>query len=267
MRKRFQNLLLLSLCAGFLGSCIIAVYDIPGAKLSLPYEEFQRYLPFPPGGTLSLQNTDGRIEIFGWEDPECEVYAERSIPTSKERRLRILKFDLYIPKIDIDSFEDFVRIQTIPAPAEDASNVVDYYIHVPEAVILKDIRTRRGDILIADLYGEVYAESQEGDITVDNYSGSLYVSVEKGNVEARLVDLRGGDEITLFSKSGQIFLYLQPDVSAKVEMSAPNGEIVNEFNQEDLSPLNSRSLLLGEGDARITITAENGNIMLKKDIE
>jgi len=267
MKKSLKGILLFSLCLGLWSSCIIALYDFPSSTAVQPFEEFQRFLPFPPGGTLSLQNGDGTIEIVGWEDPECEVYAERRIPRSKERRLRILKFDHYIPKIDIDSFESFIKIQTIPAPAEEASNIVDYFIRVPEAVILKDIINRKGDILIADLYGEVYAETLEGNVTVDNYSGSLHVSVEIGNVEASLIDLRSEDEIALSSNQGQITLYLRPDVSAKLELFAPNGEIINEFATEDPSHQQTSSLVLGEGIARISITVENGNITLKKNIE
>ncbi len=267
MKKKMKGILLFSMCLGLMGSCIIAVYDYPGSKEFQPYEEFQRFLPFSPGGTLSLQNTDGNIEIVGWEVHECEVYAERTIPRSRDRRLRILKFDHYIPKIDIDSFENIIRIQTLPAPAEDATNVVDYYIRVPEAVILKEITNRRGDILIADLYGEVYAETHEGDVTVDNYSGSLHVSVGTGNVQARLIDLRSEDEIILFSKLGQITLYLQPNVSAKLEMFAPNGEIIDQFTSESPSQLDTSSLEFGEGHALISVTAENGNITIKKNIE
>lgn len=267
MKKSLKGALFFFLCFGFMGSCIIAVYDYPGSTLFQPFEEFQRFLPFPSGGTLSLQNMDGDIEIIGWEYQECEVYAERKIPISKDRRLRILKFDQYIPKIEIDSFDEFLRIRTNPAPAEDASNIVDYFIRVPEAVILKDIINRRGNIVIADLFGEVYAETIEGDVTVDNFSGSLHISVRTGNVEARLFDMRSEDEVILFSNQGQITLYLQPDVSARLELFAPNGEIVNEFNSESPSPLNISSLEFGEGDSFISITAENGNITLKKNIE
>ncbi|MFC2166969.1 hypothetical protein ACFLQZ_03295 [Acidobacteriota bacterium] len=267
MKIRLKGILLFSLCLGLMGSCIIAVYDYPGSNVFQPYEEFQQFLPFLPGGTLSLQNMDGNIEIVGWEYHECEVYAERRVPRSTERLFRILKFDHYIPKIDIDSFENQVKIQTIPAPAEDATNVVDYFIRVPEAVILKDVNNRRGDILIADLYGEVYAETIEGDVTVDNYSGSLHVSVETGDVQASLFDLRSEDEIILSSNLGQITLYLQPDVNARLKMFAPNGEIIDQFNTEGPSPLDTSSLVLGEGHALISITVENGNITLKKNIE
>lgn len=267
MKQSLKGILFIFLCLGLLGSCIIAVYDYPGSSEFQPFEEFQRFLPFSPGGTLSLQNTAGNIEIIGWQDHECEVYAERRIPSTRERRLRLLKFDHYIPKIDIDSFENFIKIQTIPAPAEDATNVVDYYIRVPEAVILKNITNRRGDILIADLYGDVYAETSEGDVTVDNYSGSLHVSAEKGNIEARLFDLRSEDEISLSSNLGKITLYLQPEVSARLELFAPNGEILSEFATESQAPLKSASFDLGEGHTRISVIAENGNILLKKNIE
>ncbi len=267
MKKSLKGILFFCFCLGFLGSCIIAVYDYPGATGFQPFEEFQRFFSFPSGGTLSLQNTDGNIEIVGWDFHECEVYAERRIPSTKERRLRILKFDHYIPKIDIDSFDSFIKIQTIPAPAEDASNVVDYFIQVPEAVILKDIINRNGDIVIADIYGEVTAETHEGNVAVDNYSGSLHVSVETGDVEVRLFDLRREDEIFLSTKLGQVILYLQPDVNAKLELSAPNGEVTNEFTSDSPSPKNTSFLELGEGHARIFARVENGNITLKKIID
>lgn len=267
MKKSLKGILFLSLCLGFLDSCIIAVYDYPGSTEFQPFEEFQRFLPFSPGGTLSLQNKDGNIEIIGWEEYECEVYAERKILRTQERRFRILKFDHYIPKISIDSFESFIKIQTVPAPAEEASNVVDYFIRVPEAVNLKDISNRKGDILVADLYGEVYVEIQEGDVTVDNFSGSLHVSVEKGNIEGMLFDLRKEDEIILSTANGQIALYLQPDVSAKLEIFAPNGKIINEFSLENLSELNKSSVEIGEGATWISVRAENGDITIKKIIE
>ncbi len=214
-----------------------------------------------------MQNMEGNIEITGWEEDECEVYAERRLPHTLDRRLRILNFNNHIPKIDIDSFENFIKIQTIPAPAEEASNVVDYFIRVPEAVILKSIINRRGDIVIADLYGEVYAETQEGDVYVENYSGSLHVSVEQGNVEVRLFDLRKEDEIILSTTEGQITLYLQPEVSARLEMFAPNGKIINEFSPENPAELNKSSVELMEGDTWISVTTENGNITIKKIIE
>ncbi|MFC2167380.1 DUF4097 family beta strand repeat-containing protein [Acidobacteriota bacterium] len=267
MKKRLKGILLYSLCLGLMSSCIIAVYDYSGSNEFQPHEEFLRFLPFLYGGTFSLQNTDGNIEIVGWENPECEVYAERKVPRSRDRRLRILKFSHYIPKVEIDSFENSINVRTIPAPAEDATNVVDYFIRVPEAVILKEIINQRGDILIADLYGEVYAETTEGSIIVDNFSGSLHVSVETGDIQARLIDLRSEDEITLSSSLGQITLYLQPEVSARLELFAPKGEIVDQFTSESPSPLDSGSLEFGEGHTLISVTAENGNITIKKNIE
>jgi len=102
---------------------------------------------------------------------------------------------------------------------------------------------------------------------VDNYSGSLHVSVETGDIHARLIDLRSEDEIILSSNLGQITIYLRPDVNARLEMFTPNGEIVDLFTSESPSPLDTSSLKFGEGNALISVTAENGNITLKKNIE
>lgn len=267
MKYCLKGILCLALCLGLSSSCIIAVYDYSGTMAYQPFEEFQRFLPFPSGGTLSLQNRDGYIEIIGWQDNQCEVYAERRVPLIGERRLRFLRFGQYIPKIDIDSFENFIKIQTIPAPAEEASNIVDYFIRVPEAVYLRDIRNVKGDIFLADLYGEVYAETQEGDVTVDNFSGSLRVSVERGNIEGRLYDLRTEDEIFLSTNFGSVTLYLQPDVSARVELSAANGNIYNEFSEDNPSGQKIVSLEFGKGETSVSIIAENGDITIKKILE
>lgn len=264
MKKTLLRLSVLFIGFGLLSSCIIVVVDIPGSLTVRPFEEFQRYEPFPSGGTLSLKNRDGRIEIFGWDREECEVYAERSIPYYLDRRFRILQHDRYVPAIEMDQFESFIKIQTIPAPAENATNIVDYSIRVPEAVNLKPIINRKGDITIADLYGDVEAETREGNVNVENFSGSLRVSVGAGNVEAALFDLRPEDEISLSTEEGHITLRLQQGVSADLEVFVPNGKIFSAFAAgEEKGTADKISVKLGMGGARISMTALNGDIRIE----
>ena len=248
----------------FLSGCIVAVVNYSETEGSLPVEEFYHSVAFNPGGTVSLRNFDGRIEIRGWEEDEVEVSAEKMMYRPQEARVSILRRDILFPKIEFDEFEDYINIKTRIPDRRGDNCTVDYWMNVPHSVNLKDIIARDGEIIISDLYGKVFVELRQGDIDVDNFSGSLTASVITGSIQAGLYDLRNEDEIRLTAKQGDITLYLQPDVDAKIEGSFPNGELFCEFEFAEPPTENRLSLQIGEGGASIAVTALNGNINIKK---
>ena len=263
--KKTIGFLILFISLVFLGSCIIAMFDAPGyLSWSHRYDEFFRSFPLEEGGSLALRNRAGSIEISGWDRQECEVYAEKEIPDFADGRLWIFQQGKFMPEIEIDRFENFIRIETVPAPAEDAENVVDYYIRVPESVNLGGIVNRRGDVFISDLYGKVRAETREGKITIENFSGSLQASVDQGEILAHLYDLREEDEIILSVQSGFIELFLEPGVNANLEVFAPKGKIFSAFEMGEFSAEERISLQLGEGGAWISISVSEGDVQIGK---
>lgn len=265
MKRTFPFLLLLLPIFLFSISCVVTLVDYPGVSPRYPSAQFQKHVPLKFGGTLSLINGDGPIEIYGWDREEVEVFAENVYPGWQERRISIFSRGHFKPRVDVDTFEDFVRIKTRPPSDETARQVVRYELNVPQSVILKELVGRRGDVRVADLYGEAFIELEEGEVRVENFSGSLTVSVIRGSVILELYDLRSEDEITVTTEEGDITVYLQPEVESRVEARAPNGSISSEF---DLSvPLPAQEVsgqIKGEEGAYLSLSTSGGNIQIRK---
>jgi hypothetical protein len=215
---------------------------------------------------LTLRNFDGNIDIQGWGEERVEVYAEKLIPLPDRTRVALWNSDWrkWTPRIEYESSEDFVRINTQSPDQEGKDCVVDYFISVPHSVNLREIFAREGDVFIRDLYGTVLVDLQAGNLTVDNFSGSLAGLVTEGSIQATLFDLRETDQIRLTARRGDITLQLEADVSARFEGSAPKGELFIEFETEDSEDKSHLSTQLGSGaGASITLTALEGDIRVR----
>lgn len=211
-----------------------------------------------------MENFDGNIDILGWDKDRVKVYAKKSTPFSPGRRVIWQPIGRFIPKIDIDQIEDFVKIKTLPTEQDDSRSTVDYFLNVPRHIHLRDIIARRGDIIISDLYGEVFVELEQGEINVENFSGSLHVSLGVGSVEANLMDLRKEDEIGISAEEGDIIVCLEKDVHARIEASTLEGKVTNEFNPDEGPSSNRISFQTSEDGAYISLSTLKGNILIKK---
>ncbi len=267
MKKRLPFILSLLIFFPFMNSCMVTFGDFPG--YSAPWYSVGDYesLDLKMGGTLSLENIDGNIDISGWDKDRVKVYAEKRTPFSSDRRVIWQPIGRFIPKIDIDQIEDFVKIKTLPTESNDNRFTVDYFLNVPQHIHLRDIVARRGDIIISDLYGEAFIELEQGEIKVDNFSGSLHVSLGVGSVETSLMDLRQEDEIRISAEEGDIIVYLQKDVQAQIEASTLEGKVTNEFNPDEGPSTNKISFIISEEGAYISLVTSKGNILIKKSKE
>lgn len=247
-----------------LSSCFYIRVDYPLDRGRVPVEEYRNNVPLSPGGTLSLENLNGNVEIHGWEQEELAVYAEKTVQLPDRTKFYVFPKGNLAPGIVFDKFENFVKIRTKTAPDDKVEGYVDYYIDVPHSINLKDIMIGTGNITITEVYGEAYLDLVDGHIKIENFSGSLSASVGRGSVSARLFDLREEDEIVLLSREGDLTLEIQEDVSAQIEAVFPEGTINSDF-EFDAPPENKKiDIQLGEGGPRIFLTAMRGDIRINK---
>lgn len=245
-------------------SCVVRVIDYNDPRGLIPIEDFRQNVPFSPGGSVSLRNFNGIIEILGWDRKEVEVYAEEMIPRSKEVNVRFFGSRNDATKIDLQRYtEENINISTKSSSEEGENSIVDYYIKTPRFINLNGIIAREGEIFIADLYGSASVRLSQGDIQVDNFSGSLDASVQTGSIQVSLYDERQEDVVTLNSYQGDITLFIQENIDANIKAVFPMGEIDSEFDLGDQEKENEIDLKLGKGGASIYIKALNGNIELK----
>jgi len=242
-------------------SCLVAVYDSPGSPGLFPVDTFHREIPLERGGTLSLENGSGDIRIQGWDREEVDVRGKQWTSLPRGTRMYPFPWRFSPPDVDIDRFENFVRIRASGVEGERGSGAVDFDIRVPRLINLKDILAGRSDIRILDLCGEAYVQVDRGEVEVENFSGSLTAWIGEGFLRAALVDLREEDDISLSVEDGDIALYLAEDIRATVRVSVPNGKVLNEFRTVELDKEEEGAFQLGgEGGVSVYLTALNGDV-------
>ena len=264
MKRYFLSALGLAFILAFIDSCIIAVVDYPQGTVGRSLGEFHKVVSFQSGGTLSLENINGNIEIVGWEKNEVEVSAERMAPFSYRRRLYWQPAGRFLPEVDFDKFENFIKIKTKPASWDKELTSVNFYISVPHSINLKDIIAKEGNISLADLYGKAVIDLRDGEINVENFSGSLSASVVKGGVKASLYDLRNEDEIQITVGQGDIIINLQPEVKTRIEASTPEGNVSSDFDLKEPLPAKKVTAQIGEEGALLSLSSLKGDIRINK---
>jgi hypothetical protein len=263
MKKYFPYLIIL--CSFFFSSCVLTVVDYPGRPGYASSGEFYALEEMGLGGTLSLENIKGDINIQGWEREEIEVFAEKTLSDPIKGKFHIGSRKNLEPKIDFDRFENFVTIRALDEHREDQITNINFEISVPQSVNLKDISLEKGNIFISDLYGKVYVDLINGDLSVDNVSGSITASIGQGSFMGSLYDMRGEDEVIITTRKGDVILYLQPNINARLECSSPDGDIFSEFEfEDDVLPSNKISVEIGKDGALFSVTTLHGDIWIKK---
>jgi len=249
----------LSLC-----SCFYIRVDYAALDGMAPMGEFHEVVPFMSGGTLSLENINGNIEIRGWEKEEVEVYAKKMFHLPDRAKFYVYPKRDIVPRIEFDKFENFLKIRTTETSKENQESIVDFYVDVPHSINLRDIIAQKGDILVSDLYGDVYVDLTDGNIVIENYSGSLTASVIFGSVSASLYDLRQEDKIIITVSEGDVTVFLEENAQAHLEASVPKGEVFSDFETEKSSESGKFELELGEDGAFLSLTALNGDVKIRQ---
>jgi hypothetical protein len=244
-----------------LGSACVFLWDDPWSGLGgSTVQEFHKTIPLAPKSGLSLFHLDGDIEIRGWDRSEAEIVVE-SDRWSGRRGLFGGRSDR--PRIEAETGPDGdLVLRTVWDGDKRNVYPVHYYINVPRSIDLRDIRTGRGSVLIADLYGRASVQIQSGDLKVENFSGSLKAQVWRGQIEAELLDLRDEDETDLTTRAGDLTVYIEGDASARIEAEASAG-VSSEFNLGRNPLANKVSAVLGSGGPVLRLKALNGRIALK----
>lgn len=240
-------------------ACLIVLDDLS----SDPYgtrQELHRVVPFKPGGTLALRNLDGGIEVRGWDREEIELTVE-SEARGQVRRGWQLARSFGRPRFDVETTGERLVVRTRWEGDDRDVYPVHYFLSVPRSIVLEEVATQRGDILVADLYGRAKLKILDGDLTVENYSGGLEAEVIRGSIRAEVLDLRPADAVRLTVGTGDIRLALEPTASARVQAEASAG-----VGGEWPVPGTGRSadFKIGAGDAAITLKSASGRVEVVK---
>ena len=279
MRKAFRWPLLAITAAALLTSCILmeSPEGEPGwrtipDKGEEPAEErpaedqpvgpeFRDTVEFSPGGTLSLENDLGDVEIIGWDRGSVEIVARSaSSERTRPRSARNAGGSARAPEVEVRETRDGLLVRTPPFEGPGRPPAVSFELHVPNSVVLTGIRVSEGNLAVSDVFGRLEVSVDQGDLSVSNYSGRVRAAVGTGDADVEVLDLRDGDEITITSRRGNIALRLESGVGAIIEADAPRGEVNSDFDLGRKLPAATVKGWIGQGGPAVILKASDGRI-------
>lgn len=262
---RLTKPMLIILAAGFVLQTSCIMFDFPWDYWGGGYQaEFHKVVDLEPGGMVQLDNPRGDVEIRGWDEARLEITARQAGSQSYGPGAYFGWSVRREPRVAVDTAKGSVSI-TAPGRQRGATSpAVHFLISVPRSIDLRDIRIGSGSLIVGDVYGRIAASLGDGDLTVENCSGSIQASIGKGSVEAEVLDLRAGDQVTIAVDEGDIALSLESDAGAKLEAEAGGGRFRSDFDLTLPTDAAKVSAQLGDGRATINLKTTRGNIRLKK---
>jgi DUF4097 and DUF4098 domain-containing protein YvlB len=188
-------------------------------------EDFHFSYPLSSGGTLQVENSNGSVEIDGWDQNTVEISGTK-YANSEERMKEV--------KIDVSPSANSVRIRTI-APLDRRGNYgARYVIHVPRRADLQSIVTSNGAIHVDSVQGQARIKTTNGGIRAIGLQGSLDAQTSNGSMEISNVT---GDTSLRTSNGG-----IRADVKkGSFEATTSNGSITARLVEPDSNPVRLES--------------------------
>jgi hypothetical protein len=229
-------------------------------------EPFDRTVDVRPGGSVSIDNVNGRITVTSWDQPRVRIHA---IKRAESRDV------LEKIQIDIRTTADGIQIFT-KTPRRDGggglfdflfgdgdNTSVEYDVTVPRSSDVK-VDNTNGSINVSELNGQLELETTNGRIEAMRCSGSINAGTTNGAIRAELIQVTPSKRMQFETTNGSISLTVPPSFAAEVDADTTNGSI-----RTDLPILTrsfSRRELRGSingGGMQLSLHTTNGSIEIR----
>lgn len=241
-------------------------------------EDFHYSYPLQPGGRLDIDNTNGSIDITGWDRNTIDVSGTKYAPS--EDRLR----DIQI-KVDVNGNSVSIRTES-PKDSFHGGFGAHYTIRAPSRLFLDRAETTNGSFSIEDLEGGGRVTSTNGRISLARDSGDYQVETTNGSIDLeecsgieRAETTNGGvrgqlktGAIEAQSTNGGIdFTILKPQDDKPVRVSTTNGGITLSLAEFHGNPISAETTHGGltlrlPGDTNAQLTASNSFSSITMDL-
>jgi hypothetical protein len=217
---------------------------------------FEHNYPLPSGGSFTLENVNGSVQVDGWEKEEVEVRAVKVAQNDPQ--------DLERVEIDVQSCPAHLLVRTKYPKGEGVAVSVDYHIHVPYRVLLGSVETVNGSVLVRGIEGTGALRSVNGNVEVLNSSGRFSARTTNGNLRLELRRLTDGGPMAIETVNGSVALGLPANARADLKILSMNGEFSSELPVASQGSLTTRSFhgRIGSGGGEVSVRTINGGIRL-----
>jgi DUF4097 and DUF4098 domain-containing protein YvlB len=220
-------------------------------------DRLTRTLPLAPGTAVTLQVTNGQIQVSGWDRSDLSLEIVRRAPDA--RALARIP-----PRIESSAGEVAIRILQ-PDGERDAALRSDVILRVPQAAELRDLSVFEGRMNIEGLNGQVSAHLERGDVLARNISGTIRVETGMGSIRFERATLSRDGLIRLRTFNGDIALELAaPPADARVLALSMGGAITSDLplTRKDRWGPRWAEATIGSGEPLISLDVVNGNIAI-----
>lgn len=198
-------------------------------------EDFHYSYALNPGATVEIENSNGSIEISGWDKNSIDIDGTKYAGT--EERLHTIH-------IDIDHSAGSISIHTNIPSGWHGNAGAKYIIRVPQKIDLQDIQSSNGSIRVESVQGQARLKTSNGSIHVDQVQGTLDAHTSNGSIE--VADVTG--DTTLRTTNGAIRANVR---KGAFEATTSNGTITAHLMEADAHPVRLES-----SNGRIDLTLD-----------
>lgn len=195
-------------------------------------QPFDKTYDIKPGALISLDNTNGAVEIRASADNRAHLHAIRKVEGwGSSAKLQKAITDL---RLEISQDGGGLKVVTkYPKSAdgffswlagENVSYSVYYQLAVPRESNLQ-IETVNGHIEIRDVSGSLHLETTNGRIEVAHCRGAIDAETTNGHIRAELLDVTAGKAMRFETTNGGITVKLPRTLAASIDAANTNGSI------------------------------------------
>jgi len=220
------------LAAWVLPAALLLTAGAASAARQRPAEEsFERAVPLPSGGTFSISNVNGSIEIEGWNRDEVRISA-RKVTTGPAESLGQVG-------ITLDVSPRSVSVATRYPEGSGVEVYVEFRVRVPARVRLASVTTVNGSVIVHDVSGAGSLATVNGNVTLARGAGLFSARATNGNLFLDLLSIAGGLDsdrrlsrrasLSAQTVNGSVVLALPPETGAELEARTQNGDFSSEL--------------------------------------
>ena len=241
-------------------------------------EEFEKEFSFSPGGSLTLSNICGQIEISGWEEDRIEIYALKTVSGDLDSKVAGELMAQVAVQVVQQGNSVEVKTEKRNLLNQDCQVEVSYWIKVPRRTDIQlisfnsyamlenlegdlELSIVNGSILLQELAGELKVDLVNGPILLENIRGSLVTNTINGSTQACLQDV---ESARLNTANGKITLALSAAAAVDLEAFTLTGELEIDPRLQSETGSNKRNFesKVNGGGAPIKIYSIKGPILI-----
>lgn len=247
---------------------LILTFVAVAADAATIKDTIDRTFEVKQGARVSLENTNGKVVVRGWDQPRVRVIAEKIVERSDASEARQVMANL---KVDIQQQGSNITIRTL-MPRSDTgfldaifgnwSNAsVSYEISVPRSAMV-DVDNTNGSLNVSDVAGGLEVETTNGSVTLTRCGGAVEAATTNGRISA---DLAGALRPSRFeTTNGRIEVTVPASAKLDIDADTTNGNIESDLPvlTRSVGRTSLRGSINGGGGATMTLRTTNGAIRI-----